>query len=245
MTRPSFLDIATYNALKSKYSSDIELENIIKKIENGYPVQYIIGDVPFLNTTIKCDERALIPRNETEILVDKVIKLLKNDKLNIIDLCTGSGCIAIAIKKNLSNTNVTAVDISKSALELAKENASMNSVDINFVEKDILNDYKYDNTFDVLISNPPYVKEGEYVSKNTKYEPNIALYPGKDSTIFYKKIIDYSSEILNNKNLMAFEINANDSDELLNYSNSKLPKAKVYIEKDYAGYDRYLFIIND
>ena len=79
MTRPSFLDIATFDILKSKYQNENELEKIIKKIEEGYPVQYIIGNVPFLNTTIKCDGRALIPRNETEILVDKVIKLINND----------------------------------------------------------------------------------------------------------------------------------------------------------------------
>ena len=245
MTRPSFLDIATFDILKNKYQNEIELEKVIKKIEDGYPVQYIIGNVPFLNTTIKCDGRALIPRNETEILVDKVIKLINNDKPNIVDLCTGSGCISIALKKNIQDAKITAVDISEDALELAKENATFNRVNINFIEKDVLKDYNYDEKFDILISNPPYVKEDEYVSKNTKYEPNIALYPGGDSTIFYKRILDYSNIILNKQNIIAFEINTADSTELLNYSKEKYPSGKVYIEKDYAGFDRYLFIINE
>ena len=245
MTRPSFLDIATFDILKNKYQNEIELEKVIKKIEEGYPVQYIIGNVPFLNTTIKCDERALIPRSETEILVDKIIKLIDNDKLNIIDLCTGSGCISVALKKKFPDASITAVDISEDALELAKENAALNNVNINFIEKDVLKDYNYDKKFDILISNPPYVKENEYVSENTKYEPNIALYPGSDSTIFYKRILDYSNIILNKQNIIAFEINTADSKELLNYSKEKYPNGKVYIEKDYAGFDRYLFIINE
>lgn len=246
MNRPSFINETDYKILKNKYN-DEELLDIINKIENDYPVQYAIGNVPFLNTTINVDERALIPRFETELLVDILIKKINEfgfEKINVLDICTGSGAIAIALKKAFKNSNVSALDISDEALELAKENAVINNVDISFTECDILSETILDKNINIIVSNPPYVKENEYVSPNTKYEPQNALYPGKDDIIFYKKIIDL---VINNKlnnYLIAFEIGSTQADRIKDYVYSKLKNINIEILKDYAGFDRFIFIMN-
>ena len=188
LSKPSFISDLDFPLLKKRYKSS-ELEAIIKKIENDYPVQYAIGDVDFLKTNINVDERVLIPRFETELLVDKLSKYIDYysfGEKEMIDLCTGSGCIAIALKTEFSNAKITAIDISEEALELAQQNALLNNVQVTFIKMDILKGIKVEKKFSVLVSNPPYVKLEEEVSSNTKYEPNIALYPGEDDIIFYK-----------------------------------------------------------
>lgn len=243
MTKITDIDIPSFSLLKEKYKGK-EFDRVVKLIENDYPVQYLIGDVPFLNATIKVDERALIPRPETELLVTKVNELIKDKTTNILDLCTGSGAIIISLLKENSNRIGTGVDISKDALDLAKENAYANGVNPRFVQMDILKEINLDEKYDVLISNPPYVKHNEYVSPNTKYEPSIALYEPED-IIFYKTIIKESHKFLNKKNIIAFEIGKDTEESIISYAKKYYQDAKIYTEKDYSGVIRYIFIINE
>ena len=145
--------------LKKYYKGNIE--DAIKRLELGEPVQYIVGDVDFYGNILKVDKRVLIPRFETEGLVEIALSYLDNTNLDIVDLGTGSGCIAITLKKKLPNINMDAVDISKDALELAKENAKLNNVDINFYNGDMLK--PLNKKYDCIISNPPYIAYDEEV----------------------------------------------------------------------------------
>lgn len=222
--------------LKEKYQNNFE--NQLKKVKNNYPIQYLIGDVEFLNTKILVNPSVLIPRFETEYLVEKIINKLKNyQDLNILDICTGSGCIAIALSKNLSSY-VSALDISLEALELAKKNATLNNVNINFFKQDILNTIKLDE-YDVYVSNPPYISKEEKVDDSVKYEPSIALYAENNGLEFYEKIINLIS---NTPKLIAFEIGETEDKYIIKIAKEKFPKARISIEKDLAGKNRYIFI---
>ena len=239
------IDKPSLSLLKEKYKGK-DYEDIIERIVvDNYPVQYAIGNVPFYGSIINVDERALIPRFETELLVDIVYKKIKGKKLNILDLCTGSGCIAISLKNKSKDFNITGVDISEKALSLAKENAKLNNTEVEFIKKDILKDHKYKKKYDVIISNPPYVKLSEYVSPNTKYEPQNALYAGSNNLIFYETIVDYAKDILNDKFIIAFEINNKDGRVLKELAEEKFTNAKVSLLKDYNKLDRFLIIENE
>ena len=227
--------------LKEKYQSDT---SYLDKLKDNYPVQYLIGDVSFCGYPIKVNENVLIPRFETEYLVDKTYKLIK--KLNItsptiLDIGTGSGCIAISLKKILPTSIVTALDISTKALNVAQENAKLNNVDITFLKQDILNTTITD--YDVIISNPPYIAYDEEVAPEVKYEPSLALYANDSGLEFYKKIVD-NLQLINFK-LCAFEIGAKERASITSYIKDHLPKAKVICEKDYNNLDRYIFILNE
>ena len=244
-TKPFFITDLDYKLLKEKYPDEKEFNLVIDKINDNYPVQYAIGYVDFYNNIINVDERVLVPRFETELLVDKIINYVdKSKKVDILDICTGSGCIAIALKNNLKS-DVYAMDISKKALELAKKNAVINNSDISFFEGDILKPVECSKKFDVIISNPPYVKDNEEVSLNTNFEPKIALYPGKDDIIFYKKIIKLSKKILKKNGILAFEIGSTQGNRIKNYAKDHFKTAKITIEKDYNNHDRFIFIINE
>ena len=213
--------------------------------ENDYPIQYKIGNVNFYGYEIKVDERCLIPRFETEFLVEKTIKLIKQYQIptNIIDICTGSGCIAITLSKEL-NTNVDALDISKNAIEIAKENTILNNANVNFINEDIKL-FKTKEKYNILISNPPYVKEDEIVDPKTKYEPQIALFAKDNGLEFYKIILEKSKDILEDKSIIAFEIGDTLKDDIISLSKKYYPNAIIIAEKDLAGFNRYIFIINE
>lgn len=222
--------------LKEKYPNNYE--ELIKKVKNGYPIQYLIGNVDFLNTVILVNESVLVPRFETEYLVEKVLDKManyQNTPLKVIDICTGSGCIAISLAKN-TNWCVFGVDISSDALSLAQENNKLNKVDVKFKQMDILNE-KLSNKYDIYIANPPYLSENQ--EPDNKYEPTIALYGGDNGLIFYQKIIEQIEEI---PKLIAFEIGETQASALLNIIRKKFPKAKIAVEKDLTGKNRYIFI---
>lgn len=245
--KPSCITELDFNLLKKKYSED-ELAKVIERIENDYPVQYAIGDVEFLHNKILVDERVLIPRFETELLVDKLMAYIEKFSLensNIIDLCTGSGCIAIALKYEYPKSDIVAVDISENALSLATENARVNEVSVDFRQMDVLEEMNLEKKFSVLVSNPPYVKLDEKVSDNTKFEPRIALYPGDDDLKFYKKILESSKLILTEKSIIAFEIGASQGVAICNLARKTYPNSKVILEKDYSGLDRFVFVFNN
>lgn len=212
-----------------------------EKLKRNYPIQYLIGYVDFYNCKIFVDENVLIPRYETEYLVEKTIKLLKTKNLKTgIDLCTGSGAIAIALKKNL-NIKIDACDISNLALKIAQENAQKNNTNIFFFKKDILTE-EIEGKYDFIISNPPYIKENEYTSPETKYEPSIALYAKDNGLEFYKKIIEISPNVLNKNGIIIFEIGATLGDEIKKIALDTYPKANIIIEKDYNNFNRFMFI---
>lgn len=242
MNKPEFLSFKDWELLKNKYPKNIE--EILAKITAGYPVQYLIGNVYFYNSIINVSENVLIPRPETEYLVEKTIDYAKkfNHKINIIDLGTGSGCIAIALKKEL-DSEVSALDISHDALDLAKLNARENNVDVNFYEKDIAK--PLENMYDIIISNPPYIPKNGYIAENVlKYEPHIALFADDNGIYFYKQIIKNNLNKLNKKGFMAFEIGDNE-DKLLEEFLKEEGIVKFKFECDLTGRIRYLFIFNE
>ncbi len=238
--KPEYITDTDWKLLKERYPDNIE--EVLDKLEAHYPVQYLIGNVEFLNTIIHVDERVLIPRFETELLVEKTIQKLKKMKLenpNILELGAGSGCISIALKKNI-DCKVSAVDISEDAIQVARENATLNKVSIDFKVQDMLN-INYEG-YDLIISNPPYVSETEPVGKETQYEPQNALFAKEKGLFFYQEIIRKISELSKKPKLIAFEIGMTQGNELLEFSKKHLPTMTSSIEKDLTGRDRYLFI---
>ena len=238
--RPDYISKPDWDILNNKYDK----EKLEKLLSSGIPPQYLVGNVEFLNTKINVDKRVLIPRYETETLVDKTIKYatkIFNDKINIIDLGTGSGCIAISLKKNL-NSNVTAIDISDDALEVAKQNAKLNNTDITFIKKSMIE--TLNKNYDIIISNPPYIPYNGFVEKIVKdNEPSIALFASEEGLYFYKEILKNHIKNLNKPGLIAFEIGDNQEQPLKNLV-TKL-NLKYSFEKDLQGLTRYLFIFNE
>ena len=221
------------------------IEEAIERYKNGEPVQYIIGDVNFYGNTIKVNKDVLIPRYETEELVEKTIKKIKNKfnkKIDVLDLCTGSGCIAITIKKEI-NSNVTATDISSDALEVAKKNVNLNNVDIKLINSDLFNNI--DGKFDCIISNPPYISYDEEIDEIVKNnEPNIALYAPNNGLYFYEEILKNIKKYLNDEFIIAFEIGYKQGESLVELANKYLDDVTIIVEKDLQGRDRFLFIEN-
>lgn len=238
--KTDFITDTDWKILKEKYPQNIN--EILKKLESHYPVQYLIGNVEFLNTIINVDERVLIPRFETELLVEKTIKRIKALNIQnprIIDLGTGSGCIAISLKKNLP-CFVTAIDISEQAIELAKENALKNQVEIEYKIENMINTNL--EGYDVIISNPPYVKETEPVGEETKYEPQNALFAKNNGLYFYEEILKNISKLSTMPKLVAFEIGMSEGEDIKSLALKYLSTKKILIEKDLTNRDRYIFI---
>ena len=230
--------------IKRFVPSDLQ-EQALKKLEENYPIQYIIGNVDFYNCEIIVNENVLIPRFETEYLVDKTIKFIKKLNLthiNILELGTGSGCISIALKKNL-DANITAIDNSQKALEVAKRNALNNHVEIEYIHADILN-FIPTKTMDIIISNPPYVPFNSPVAESIKYEPQEAIYAPNEGLFFYQEILKRYQNYLANDYLIAFEIGDKQGESIKKMVDELLPNSYVLVEKDYNNYDRYLFISN-
>ncbi len=239
--KPEGITKIDWEILIKKYPGS--LKEIEKKIRNHYPVQYLIGNVEFCDTKLEVSEDVLIPRFETEYLVEKVwnkIKKYPENSLNILDIGTGSGCICINLAKKLSQS-FFALDISEKALEVAKKNAKYNKVNINFFQMDILKE-KIKKNYDIIISNPPYVSENEEVDPATKYEPQYAIFAKKDGLEFYEKILEH---IPNIPKLIAFEIGYNQRIDVINLAKNRFPTAKIICEKDLSGKDRYIFIENE
>lgn len=229
--------------LKKYYDGNID--EALKRLENGEPIQYIVGNVNFYGNTFKVDKNVLIPRFETEELVEKTVKLIKkifNSKIDILDLCTGSGCIAITLNK-LLNANVDASDISLQALEVANYNNKINNTNVNFIHSDIFNNIE--KKYDVIISNPPYISDSEEIMDIVKNnEPHLALYASNDGLYFYEEILKNCTKFLKDKYLIAFEIGYLQGEKIKNLAYKYLDDINVWIEKDLQGKDRFIFIKN-
>ncbi|PHS06600.1 MAG: protein-(glutamine-N5) methyltransferase, release factor-specific [Kordia sp.] len=224
-------------------------ESAIQKLKEEKPIQYILGETEFYGLQFKVNENTLIPRPETEELVDWIIQdqlIINNEGLAILDIGTGSGCIPVSLAKNLTGSKVTTVDVSAAAIEVAQGNAEVNKVAVSFLndsilEPEIVNDLKY--MFDVIVSNPPYVRnlEKQEIKKNVlAYEPHLALFvEDNDALIFYKKITEYALNHLKNEGVLYFEINQYLGKETVELIES-LGFKNVELRKDLSGNDRMI-----
>ena len=223
-----------------------ERDNFVKNIKRliaGEPLQYITGVQEFMKLNFIVNKDVLIPQPDTEILVEEVIKIAnKMENPIILDLCTGSGAIAVSLAKNVPNAKIIATDISKKAIEIAKYNAKLNGVlnSIDFIESNLFNKIK--NKFDVIVSNPPYIATNEIqkLPKDVRQEPVIALDGGKDGLDFYRKIYDKGNEFLNRQGYICVEIGYNQREAIKKIIEKKQRYVETYCIKDLCENDRVI-----
>ena len=222
-----------------------KLQESIQKIKDGFPLQYITHNQEFMGINFEINEKVLIPQPDTEILVENTIGLVLGNKslenqedskktMQILDLCTGSGAIAVSLKKYLPDVKIFASDISEKALEVAKKNAKNNNVEIEFIKSDMFENIH--EKFDIIVSNPPYIKseEIEKLSKEVQNEPKVALDGGKDGLKFYKIISREIKNYLKENGTLLMEIGYDEANEVM-----KLFENSTCI-KDYANNDRVI-----
>ena len=247
--------------LKSDFYLDKKSLNLMqiatKQLEQEIPIQYIIGKTEFFGLPFNINKEVLIPRPETEELVEQVLKEVSltkicktttdettNEKqLKILDIGTGSGCIAISLKKQLPSSKISAMDVSDKALHIAKKNAVLNKVDINFIHLDILKTNNLDQLYDVIVSNPPYVRELEKKEMKNNVlnnEPHLALFvDNKNPLLFYNKIAELAKNFLTKNGQLHFEINQYLGKETIKLLAEKGFK-NIQLKKDIFGNDRII-----
>ena len=247
--------------LKSNFLIDQETLNLMqiatKQLEQEIPIQYIIGKTEFFGLPFHVNKEVLIPRPETEELVEQVIKEVsliktyktasneatKEKQITILDIGTGSGCIAISLKKQLLSSKISAIDVSDKALRVAKKNAALNNVDINFIHLDILKTNDLDQLYDVIVSNPPYVRELEKKEMKNNVlnnEPHLALFvDNKNPLLFYNKIAELAKKFLTKNGQLHFEINQYLGKETIKLLAEKGFK-NIQLKKDIFGNDRII-----
>ncbi len=234
-----------YLAIHREDAADREVSSLFishcKRRADGEPSAYITGTKEFMGLEFDITPNVLVPRPETELIAEYVINRYSGQKLNIIDICTGSGAIACAVAHFLPNATVTGADISPKALETAEKNAKKLGVSdrVSFISADALGEMNFGKKFDVAVSNPPYIETDtiETLEKDVKnYEPRLALDGGKDGLIFYRKIVDNIKSVLIPGGELIFEIGYNQGNALESIMDSKF-KA-VTVTKDYSGLDR-------
>lgn len=230
---------------------DINIEKLYKSsleaLQENKPIQYVIGNVNFYGLKFIVNKNVLIPRFETEELVEQVVeyaKSLNKDKIKILDLGCGSGAIGLTLKSILKDSLVTLVDISKEALEVARLNANNLNLDVTFIESDWFSNIELEK-YDIIVSNPPYIKTNEEIEEIVKNnEPSLALYGGVDGLDCYKKILANIKPYLNDKFLIAFEIGETQKEVLYNIINSYLQDVEITCKKDLYGRNRMIFVRN-
>ena len=234
--------LVVYDKEKLTLRQEVNYFKAIKKLCNGIPIQHITNRQEFMKMTFFVDENVLIPRPDTEILVEEVIKIAK--KINakkILDLCTGSGAIAISLAKYIDKSNITAVDISDKALNVAKSNAKNNEVEdrITFVESDLFKNLKKEK-YDIIVSNPPYIKKEvlKKLDKEVQKEPKLALDGGYDGLDFYRKIINKAEEYLKFNGYLCFEIGYDQKEDVENLLKEQEKYINITCKKDLCDNDR-------
>ena len=242
--KKSRLDLALEVNLELDNEQLALFNKVLEALKKEKPIQYILGETTFCDLTFKVTENTLIPRPETEELVAWIVESVSETKpIKILDIGTGSGCIAIALAKQLPNATLSAIDFSVKALEVAKQNAKLNHVTVNFIQKDILETDELLDIYDIIVSNPPYVKMNEKpeIANNVlQYEPDLALFVADDAPlIFYGKIATLAKRYLVEDGLLFFEIN-----QYLGRETAELVKRKefqnVVLRKDIFDNDRMI-----
>lgn len=220
----------------------------VKRLATSEPVAHILGYSYFYGYKYKVNKDVLIPRSETELLVMNALLEIENHfdkyKLKMIDLACGSGIIGITMKLEEPELQVSLSDISKEALEVARENAKQHQADVNIYQSDMLDiAIKNKEKYDVIICNPPYIHDDEPLQKSVKdYEPHLALFGGVDGLNFYKTVLSQSKNVLNKPGLIGFEIGYDQKDNISQEIAKHYPKATIKHFKDYAGLDRMVFV---
>ena len=214
----------------------------IEKLINGVPLQHITHHQEFMKMDFYVNENVLIPRPDTEILVEEVINIgnkIKEPK--ILDLCTGSGAIAISIAKNITNAEVYAIDISQKAIDVAKKNAKELDANVKFIKSNLFNKMEK-MKFDIIVSNPPYIKKDviKNLSKEVKREPELALDGGIDGLDFYKRITEQAMDYLKIGSYLCYEIGYDQKDEVIDIIEKHGNYTNIYCKKDLGGNDRVI-----
>ena len=244
LTDAEFL-LASQNRLSE--SDLLFFRNIVKRLQDKEPFQYIIGETWFYDLPFKIDKRALIPRPETEELVDLIIKENQNkSNLNLLDLCSGSGCIAISLAKNLKESKLIGIEFSQDAIDLSKKNALLNHVAVSFLYGNVLENLPVeieDKSLDIIVSNPPYIpfKDKEKMEKNVlDFEPHMALFVSDENPlVFYKSIAKHATYKLKNKGLLYFEIHEDYGSETKKML-EEIGFENVIILQDLQGKNRFI-----
>lgn len=221
-------------------------QKINQKINKGLPISYILKKAYFYNQYFYVNKHVLIPRPETEVLVQKTNNLIKeylsNKDIKILDIGTGSGIIAITLKQLDNNYNITATDISKKALKVAKKNNKISNTRIKLIKTDLYKGIK--DKYDVVVSNPPYIdRNSKSVEEKVKNnEPHLALFADNNGLYYYEQILKNIKNIIKDKHIIAFEIGENQGEKIQKIAKQYLPNDEITIKKDYNGFDRYIFI---
>lgn len=228
-----------------KEKKEKEYKNMIDRLIRKEPIQYVLGNVNFYGYNFIVNKDVLIPRFETEELVDNTLKYIEkqfgNTKIKVLDIGTGSGNIGITICKKLPNVRVTCSDVSDKALEVARLNAQKLQAEVTFVKSDVL--ASINGKYDVIISNPPYISKSEKIEDIVKNnEPSTALYADDDGLYFYDKILSTCKNNLNDKFLIAFEIGMTQKNKIINIVNNYFDNVVIECKKDLSLKDRMIFI---
>lgn len=235
--------IIVYMNKEVSSKENVEFEKILQKVINGIPVQYITNKQEFMGLKFYVDKNVLIPQPDTEILVEHVIEYCNNINYSskILDLCTGSGAIAISLAKYIKNANIYATDISENAIEIANKNAKINKVGINFIKSDMFENIE-EKDFDIIVSNPPYIKTSviSTLSNEVKNEPHIALDGGKDGLKFYNIICEKAEKYMNRNGIIFLEIGYDQKENIMNIFKKKY--REVYCLKDLNNNDRVIIV---
>ena len=219
------------------------VEEIFKKLAAHIPAQYIIGHAEFFGMQLKVDERVLIPRPETEELVELILAENLKDNLKVLDIGTGSGAIALVLAKNRPDWSVTAADISQDALELATENANVQNLNLSFIKSDCFS--KISSKYDIIVSNPPYIsrEDQEEVGLNVLHsEPHLALFADEDGLAIYRRIAESSKDYLNDGGKIYLEIGYKQGQSVPALFTENFPEKRVRTLKDQFGQDRMVVI---
>lgn len=225
-----------------------KIEKILDRLRKYEPIQYIVGKTEFFGLPFFVDENVLIPRPETEELVELIIRQNERENLSVLDIGTGSGCIAVSLAKLVKGVDVYGWDISEKALEVAERNMKNNEVDVTFQQVNILNKYPVNKEFDVIVSNPPYVLESDKQSmeKNVlEHEPHLALFvPDDKALLFYERIADVAKVLLKPEGKLYFEIHHLKGTHTVKMLHSKGFRT-VELYKDLSGCDRMVYATLD
>ena len=220
-----------------------EYKQKVEQILQGIPLQYITNLQEFMKLNFFVNENVLIPQPDTEILVEEVIKIAQlENKIKILDICTGSGCIGISLAYYLKNAKISMSDISKNAIEIAKKNAKENKVleKTKFIKSDLFENIE--EKFDIIVSNPPYIETDviKNLSKQVQNEPKIALDGGEDGLLFYRKLIKEAPNFLNNNGYLCMEIGYDQKEKVIEIAKQEEIFSKIEAIKDLSGNDRVI-----